>query len=124
MANTATKKPQVKERRKHKGVTQRKINRITKADKQKIMNKAIEILNEIFEPVAEDCRTWKDDLQLAITLNPDIDKVLEAMKEIATIAYAAGSEYGAWMAHELSEASDEPLDSEQCIEELFKPRQP
>lgn len=34
------------------------------------MNKAIEILDELFG-FYEDPMTWKDDLQLAITLNPE-----------------------------------------------------
>lgn len=43
------------------------------------MKTKIEILQDIFDPVSLDCQTEKDDLQLAITLNPSIEKVLQAM---------------------------------------------
>lgn len=40
-----------------------------------------EILAKIFEPTSQDCSTTKQDLQLAITLNPDLNRILEAMKQ-------------------------------------------
>lgn len=40
----------------------------------------IEILQEIFKPVSQDCQTPKQDLQLAITLNPDLELILKAME--------------------------------------------
>lgn len=44
-------------------------------------DKRIEILCREFDPVFHDCTTIKEDLQLAITLNPDIDKINNAMDE-------------------------------------------
>lgn len=41
----------------------------------------IDILCKEFDPVSEDCRTMRGDLQLAITLNPSIDKIINAMDE-------------------------------------------
>lgn len=46
--------------------------------------------------------------------------LLAAMKEIAELSFEAGYDYGTWMAHELSEAEDEPVDKEQFINSLFK----
>lgn len=40
-----------------------------------------EILAKIFEPTSQDCSTIKQDLQLAIILNPDLNRILEAMKQ-------------------------------------------
>jgi hypothetical protein len=48
------------------------------------METKIEILNEIFEPEINDYSTEKKDLQLAITLNPDVDDILKAMETYAT----------------------------------------
>ena len=42
-----------------------------------------EILNKIFDPVSEDCRTRSEDLQLAITLDPSLDKIKLAQDEYA-----------------------------------------
>lgn len=39
------------------------------------------ILAKIFEPTSQDCSTTKQDLQLAITLNPDLNRILESMKQ-------------------------------------------
>lgn len=39
-----------------------------------------EILVTIFEPSSQDCTTPIQDLQLAITLNPDLNKILRAMR--------------------------------------------
>lgn len=40
-----------------------------------------EILIAIFEPVSQDCTTPVQDLQLAVTLNPNVDRIKDAMKE-------------------------------------------
>ena len=48
------------------------------------MKTKIEILNEIFEPEIYSYLTEKKDLQLAITLNPDVDDILKAMETYAT----------------------------------------
>lgn len=48
------------------------------------MKGKLEILAEIFKPVSQDCQTTKQDLQLAIILNPDLDKILEAMDEYSS----------------------------------------
>lgn len=40
-----------------------------------------EILTDVFEPTGQDCTTPRQDLQLAITLNPSLDKIKSAMKE-------------------------------------------
>jgi len=53
--------------------------------------KNIEILQKIFEPTSFDCQTEKQDLQIAITLNPDLDRILEAME----MAYYEGFQNGA-----------------------------
>jgi hypothetical protein len=45
--------------------------------------KKIEILNKIFEPTSFDCKTEFEDLQIAITLNPNLNKILCAMQEYA-----------------------------------------
>lgn len=45
------------------------------------MEQKIKILTDIFQPTAQDCRSWRDDLQLAITLNPDLMKIEQAMEE-------------------------------------------
>ena len=37
------------------------------------------ILEEIFKPSSQDCSTPREDLQLAITLNPSLNKIKEAM---------------------------------------------
>lgn len=47
------------------------------------MKTAQEILEKVFSPSAQDCTTPKEDLQLAITLNPDLNKFLQAMEEYA-----------------------------------------
>ena len=44
------------------------------------MKSNIEILSEIFEPTSFDCKTEIEDLQIAITLNPDLTKILRAME--------------------------------------------
>jgi hypothetical protein len=46
-----------------------------------IMDKREEILYKEFDAISEDCRTRKEDIQLAITLNPDVDKIINAMDE-------------------------------------------
>ena len=43
-----------------------------------------EILNEVFEPTSFDCSTETQDLQLAITLNPDLAKILQCMQSYAS----------------------------------------
>lgn len=43
------------------------------------MRSNIEILIEVFNPDTYDCTTEKEDLQLAITLNPDLTRILLAM---------------------------------------------
>ncbi len=48
------------------------------------MKQPEEILNELFETVSQDCTTPKQDLQLAITLNPDLDKIVLAMERYAS----------------------------------------
>ena len=50
----------------------------------------IEILQKIFEPTGIDCQSEKHDLQIQITLNPDLDMILEAME----IAYNEGFKKG------------------------------
>lgn len=47
------------------------------------MRTAFEILEEIFNPSSQDCQTPRQDLQLAITLNPDIARIEKAMEEYA-----------------------------------------
>jgi hypothetical protein len=47
------------------------------------MDKRTKILMDEFNPATEDGRTWDADLQLAITLNPDITKIKKAMDEHA-----------------------------------------
>jgi len=44
------------------------------------MKSNIEILIEIFEPTGFDCKTEMEDLQIAITLNPDVTKILRCME--------------------------------------------
>lgn len=44
------------------------------------MKSNIEILSEIFEPTSFDCKTEIEDLQIAITLNPDLTNILRAME--------------------------------------------
>lgn len=39
-----------------------------------------EILRYIFKPACFDCKTEAEDLQIAITLNPDLNKILKAMQ--------------------------------------------
>ncbi len=41
---------------------------------------ALECLTKAFEPDAQDCQTPTQDLQLAITLNPSLERLLEAME--------------------------------------------
>ncbi len=40
-----------------------------------------EILSVIFKPDSRDCTTIAQDLQLAITLNPDLNRIKWAMRE-------------------------------------------
>jgi len=40
-----------------------------------------EILIKIFRPDAQDCQTPRQDLQLAITLSPELEMIEEAMEE-------------------------------------------
>ena len=42
-----------------------------------------EILQYIFDPTSFDCKTEKEDLQIAITLNPSLERILWAMQEYA-----------------------------------------
>jgi hypothetical protein len=42
-----------------------------------------EMLMEVFNPSSQDCTTPEQDLQLGITLNPDLDKIIQAMKRYA-----------------------------------------
>ena len=44
------------------------------------MKSNIEILSEIFEPTSFDCKTEIEDLQITITLNSDLKKILRAME--------------------------------------------
>jgi hypothetical protein len=37
------------------------------------------ILIEVFDPSMQDCTTLRQDLQIAVTLNPDLEKIEEAM---------------------------------------------
>ena len=55
------------------------------------MKSNIEILSEIFKPTSFDCKTEIEDLQIAITLNPDLSKIIEAMEK----AYYEGFQNGA-----------------------------
>ena len=48
------------------------------------MDKREEILYKEFDAISEDCKTRKEDIQLAITLNPDLDKIINAMDYYAT----------------------------------------
>jgi hypothetical protein len=45
------------------------------------MDRRTKILMDEFNPATEDGREWDDDLRLAITLNPDVDKIKNAMDE-------------------------------------------
>lgn len=47
------------------------------------MKKTEEILESVFEPSPQDCSTPREDLQLAVTLNPSLDRIEEAMEECA-----------------------------------------
>jgi len=47
------------------------------------MEDKIDILTRIFEPSPQQCQTPREDLQLAITLNPDLSKIEQAMEEYA-----------------------------------------
>lgn len=49
--------------------------------------KNFKILQKVFEPTSFDCQTEKQDLQIAITLNPDLYKILEAMEMAQKEAY-------------------------------------
>ena len=40
-----------------------------------------EILSVVFDPCPQDCTTPTQDLQLAITLNPDLTQIKSAMRE-------------------------------------------
>ena len=40
---------------------------------------AEEFLIKIYEPESKDCQTQKEDLQLAITLNPSVERIIDAM---------------------------------------------
>lgn len=40
-----------------------------------------QILYEVFNAESEDCRTRKQDIQFALTLNPDVDRIYLAMDE-------------------------------------------
>lgn len=40
-----------------------------------------QILYEVFNAESDDCRTRKQDIQFAITLNPDVDRIYLAMDE-------------------------------------------
>ena len=51
----------------------------------------LEILQKVFEPTSFDCKSEKEDLQIAITLNPDLSKIIEAMEK----AYYEGFQNGA-----------------------------
>lgn len=44
-------------------------------------DKREEILYNIFDPESNDCRTRKQDIEYAIRLNPDVDKIYNAMDE-------------------------------------------
>jgi hypothetical protein len=45
------------------------------------MDKRTKILMVEFNPATEDGREWDEDLRLAISVNPDIDKIKNAMDE-------------------------------------------
>lgn len=45
------------------------------------MDKREEILLKEFDVQSEDCRTWAEDIQLALVLNPDLSKIKNAMDE-------------------------------------------
>jgi hypothetical protein len=45
------------------------------------MDRRTKILMDEFNPATEDGREWDEDLRLAITLNPDVDKIKNAMDE-------------------------------------------
>lgn len=49
-----------------------------------MQDRRIEILMDEFDPKVDDCRTVEDDLKLAIILNPDIEKIKNAMDTYAT----------------------------------------
>ena len=40
---------------------------------------AEELLIKIYEPESKDCQAQKEDLQLAITLNPSVERIIDAM---------------------------------------------
>ena len=40
---------------------------------------AVIFLEQQFNPTPQHCQTWEQDLQLAITLNPSLDKIIAAM---------------------------------------------
>ncbi len=45
------------------------------------MRSAEAILIEVFDPSGEDCQTCREDLQLAVTLNPSLELVEQAINE-------------------------------------------
>lgn len=51
------------------------------------MKTKLEILKYIFDPIDDDQSNEKQDLQLAITLNPSIDRILFAMEEYGKQQY-------------------------------------
>lgn len=67
-----------------------------------------EILIAIFEPVSQDCTTPVQDLQLAVTLNPNVDRIKDAMKEACrqTLELAAENAKINWVENNVEMESD------------------
>ena len=77
------------------------------------MRTAEEILLDVFNPASMDCQTYREDLQLAITLNPTlglIEKSInqareEAINECAENAKSEWVRFGTNMGHQVDRQS-------------------
>jgi len=88
------------------------------------MEQRTKVLLDIFEPISQDCQTWRDDLQLALTLNPDLEKVEKAMDEWGkqqSIAFARwiGENGYAYIGDNWYHMDDEDGDNKLSEEELY-----
>ena len=60
-----------------------------------------EILLNVFNPASQDCQTVRQDLQLGITLNPDLELIEQAMDIYAlSIAEKVAVGFSEWIAEE------------------------
>ncbi|MFA5394944.1 MAG: hypothetical protein WC346_02885 [Methanogenium sp.] len=89
------------------------------------MEEKTDILTRIFEPSPQQCQTPREDVQLAITLNPDLSKIEQAMEEYAQQPLTEETEEGLtnWVGELLPPKNCS--ESENCLiaslcEEIFK----